>query len=201
MCFLNGNDDISSEEHLKFENQGGSYLLQELFILSNKLNSISWPSPFLKNYWTTTTDRRVCQDWRSPLSRVLSVIMVFSAPACWGRECTPTPFYSIYPLHSSYFAHSAPSPARLARKGYLHIALLLFSWYGTDEINPTIKSVNWGHFLPSRDLAWHYFQEKRRVCYPCLVPRRRFRCRASWVPLRSPEWRSFLQQKRPSEQK
>jgi hypothetical protein len=65
------------------------------------------------------TDERVHRLEMATFLRTLSHDGVFGL-ACCGWGSSPTPFHSIYPLHSSYVAPSTPSPARLARYSNLY---------------------------------------------------------------------------------
>jgi hypothetical protein len=66
-------------------------------------------------------------DWQRQLTCVHFIVTVFSAQPGEGGGSIPSPFHSIYPLHSSYVALSFPSPAQLARECYLTTPMLPLS--------------------------------------------------------------------------
>jgi hypothetical protein len=82
------------------------------------------PPPFT----LSTPHTREYIDWRWPLSRVHSMIMISAAQLVEGGVSRPPPLHSIYPLYSSYHPLSTPSLAKLARdSSYLYSGILPLS--------------------------------------------------------------------------
>ncbi len=95
-------------------------------LVCNKNNYLFWEfitdGKKLVELLLGTTDERVHRLGMATFLRtVYSVMMVFTAQLGEGGECTPSPYHSIYPFHSSYVALSDPSPfpAKLAGECYL----------------------------------------------------------------------------------